>query len=325
MDVRTFRLENSSGAYVEVTNYGATLLSVVVPDKSGRMDNIILRYDRIEDYFSDRFYTGSTIGRIANRIARAQFKLNGKTYLLDKNDGKNTNHGGFTGFNSRIFDYQANDDQVIFKLLSKNGENGFPGNIFLTVSYSFSDANELRIEYSAVSDMDTPFNPTNHAYFNLNGCKTNILSHELKVFADHYLETDNEYIPTGKILPLAGSAFDFSDYRNLFPTINTYFIGNSSERLNCLASLRESSSGRILNVYSSMPGIQIYTGDFLANPFFPLNGIALEAQFYPDFLNQSHFPSCMILRGEEMKQWIVFELGIMNYELAGASVSEAMS
>jgi aldose 1-epimerase len=311
VDIQTFRLENTTGAYAEVTNYGATLLSVVVPDKSGRLENVILRYKRIEEYLSDPFYTGSTVGRIANRIARAQFELNGKTYQLDKNDGKNTNHGGFTGFNSRLFDYQANDHQVIFKYRSANGEGGFPGNLFLSVGYSFSDDNELRIEYKAVSDMETPFNPTNHAYFNLTGGRENILNHELKIHADRYLETDNEYIPTGKILPISGSTFDFRDYRKLFPAINTYFISNSEATIKHLASVREFSSGRKLDVYSSMPGIQVYTGDFLADPYRPLAGIALEAQFFPDFLNQKHFSACMLYPDTEINHCIRFRFGIL--------------
>ena len=309
VNIRTFRLENATGAYAEVTNYGATLLSVVVPDKSGRRENVILRYNRIEDYFSDKFYTGSTVGRIANRIARAQFQLNGKTYLLDKNDGNNTNHGGFTGFNSRIFDYQTNNNGLIFTYRSANGEGGFPGNLFLSVGYSFSDDNELRIEYKAVSDMETPFNPTNHAYFNLTGGRESILNHELKIYANHYLETDNEYIPVGKILPLSGSTFDFKDYQKLFPAINIYFICNSDETIKHLASIRESSSGRQMEVYSSMPGIQVYTGDFLVKPFSPLAGIALEAQFYPDFLNQKHFPSGMLYPNEEVNHCILFRFG----------------
>lgn len=309
VDIRTFRLENATGAYAEVTNYGATLLSVVVPDKLGKLENVILRYNRIEAYFTDKFYVGSTVGRMANRIARAQFELNGKRYCLDKNDGKNTNHGGFTGFNSRIFNYQQNDNKVKFQYRSKEGEGGFPGNLLFSVAYSFSENNELLVEYQAVSDKETPFNPTNHAYFNLSGAggeTETILSHELKIYAGHYLETDPEYIPTGKILPLSGSIFDFTDYRKLFPAINTYFPADSDEATGHLAAIRESSSGRKLDVYSSMPGIQVYTGDYLAEPFQPLTGIALEAQFPPDFINQNRFPSCILSPNEETNHWIRF-------------------
>jgi aldose 1-epimerase len=306
VDIRTFRLENATGAYAEVTNYGATLLSVVVPDKFGKLENVILRYNRVDAYFSDKFYVGSTVGRMANRIARAQFELNGKTYRLDKNDGKNTNHGGFTGFHSRRFDYQRTDNKLLFQYESKEGEGGFPGNLLFSVSYSFSEYNELLVEYKAVSDKETPFNPTNHAYFNLTGGRETILNHELKTNAVHYLETDKEYIPTGKILPLSGSAFDFTDYRKLFPAINTYFIGNSGETTRHLAAIREPSSGRKLDIYSSMPGIQVYTGDYLAEPFHSLAGIALEAQFHPDFMNQKHFPACILSPNKETNHWIQF-------------------
>lgn len=304
------KLQNSNGAYVEVCNYGATLVSVVVPDRQGKLDNIVLRYNQIEDYLSDKFYLGSTVGRFANRIANARFELTGKTYFLDKNDGSNTNHGGFTGFNSRIFDYQTNDNKLIFTYRSADEEGGFPGNLFLSVCYSFSDDNKLLIEYKAVSDKETPFNPTNHAYFNLGGGRENILNHELKIHAEQYLETNNEYIPTGKILPLSGSAFDFRNYKKLFPAINTYFINDSVETIKHLASVRELTSGRRVDIYSSMPGIQVYTGDFLAKPFYPLAGIALEAQFYPDFLNHKHFPSCTICPGIEIKHCILFQFGV---------------
>jgi len=308
------KLQNVHGSYVEVCNYGATLVSMNVPDRYEKLENIILHYLRIEDYFSDKFYMGSTVGRFANRIAGAQFQLNDTTYLLDKNDGNNSNHGGFSGFHSRIFDYKEEDGQIIFSYLSRDGEGGFPGNLRLIVTYSFSDDNELSIEYRVVSDRETVFNPTNHAYFNLSSGKTSILNHELKVYADCYLETNDEFLPTGKILPLAGSAFDFRDYRKIadlmslkkeiLPGYNTYFINNSNDELKHLASLREPDSGRCLEVYATMPGIQVYTGDYLSKPFYPFAGIAMEAQYYPDSPNHPHFPSCVLYPNEEARSLI---------------------
>lgn len=315
-EIVLLKLQNARGAYVELCNYGATLVSMIVPDRYGKLENIILRYHPIEGYFSDKFYMGSTVGRFANRIARAQFQLNGTTYLLDKNDGNNSNHGGFSGFHSRIFDYKKEDGQIIFSYLSRDGEGGFPGNLCLTVTYSFSDNNELSIEYRAISDQETVFNPTNHAYFNLSAGKTTILNHELKVYSDCYLETNDEFLPTGKILPLADSAFDFCDYRKIsalmplkkeiLPGYNTYFISNSNEELKHLASLREPDSGRCLEVYATMPGIQVYTGDYLSNPFYPFAGIAMEAQYYPDSPNHPHFPPCVLQPDKESRSLIKF-------------------
>ncbi len=290
-----FRLTNSSGAFIELTNYGATLVSVVVPELNKELGNIILRYDKVEDYFTDPFYIGSTIGRFANRIANARFELNGKSYLLDKNDGNNSNHGGWNGFNKKIFDYTISENQLIFTLKSKDGEGGFPGNLDFTVCYSFSENNELNIDYTIISDKETIFNPTNHAYFNLTGRKNNLPDHDLQVFADQYLEMDPEFLPTGKILPVSGTTYDFRSFRKITP-MNTYFIHPDKEKkgIRLLASLKEKNSGRQVDVYSDMPGVMIYTGDYLDGIFQPGQGICMEAQFYPDSPNHSHFRSCNI-------------------------------
>ena len=315
--MKTFHIQNTSGAYAEVTNYGASLVSLVVPDKHGTLENIILNYPKPEDYLSDKFYLGSTVGRFANRIANAQFSLDGTVFQLDKNDGNNSNHGGFSGFHSRLFDCREEDNRIVFTYLSKDGEGGFPGNLRLTVAYSFSEDNELRIEYRAICDKSTPFNPTNHAYFNLSAQRGNILNHELKVYADQYLETNDEFLPTGNILPLAGSAFDFREYtpfsqlmplkKEVLPGYNAYFISRSEDDLKHLASIKDSDSGRQLEVYSSMPGIQVYTGDYLFEPFYPFAGVALEAQFYPDAPNQKQFPSCTLLPNKEVNHVILLK------------------
>jgi len=315
-EIILLKLQNATGSYVEVCNYGASIVSIVLPDRQGKMENIILRYHRIEDYLSDKFYLGSTVGRFANRIAQAQFQLNGKSHHLDKNDGNHSNHGGFSGFHSRRFDYQEEDGKIIFSYMSCDGEGGFPGNLHFKVIYSFSDNNELSIEYQAISDQETLFNPTNHAYFNLSAGKTSILNHELKIYADRYLEMNDEFIPTGKILPIAESAFDFRDYRSfaelmpfkkeILPGYNTYFISNSDEELKRLASLRESASGRCLEIYATTPGFQLYTGDYLSEPFYPFAGLALEAQSYPDSPNHIHFPSCVLYPEKAARSMVKF-------------------
>ena len=314
-----FRIQNERGCYVEILNLGATLVSVVVPDKEGILGNIILQYDNIADYLTDSFYLGCTVGRFANRIGGAKFSLNGKSYFLDKNDGNNSNHGGFNGFNSKIFDYEIQDDKLILSCESKDGEGGFPGNIKFTVTYSFTDNNELHIEFSVISDMETIFNPTNHAYFNLSGKKGTILNHKFKVFSDSYLETNDEFIPTGKINSLSQNpAFDFRGYKEISELMplkseiiqgyNTYFVSNSNDKIKRLASLTESESGRVVDIYSSMSGVQIYTGDYLSEPFQPFAGICLEAQFYPDGINHSDFETCVLKPDEEVKHCIVYSI-----------------
>lgn len=315
-DIVLFRLSNARGSYAEVCNYGATLISLVVADATGEMNNIILNYPDIEDYFADTNYIGSTIGRFANRIANAGFELDGKTYLLDKNDGENSNHGGYKGFNSRVFSYEVKDDHLILSYLSEDGEGGFPGTLSFSVSYSFSDDNQLKIEYKAGTDKKTVFNPTCHAYFNLSGENELILSHELKVYADYYLETKDDFIPTGVMTPVKNSAFDFNEFREIqslmplknevLPGYNTYFIGNQKTTMKQLASLRERKSGITVDVFSTMPGLQIYTGDYLSKPHRPLSGICLEAQFFPDGPNKAHFETCILNAGEMVKHSIYF-------------------
>jgi aldose 1-epimerase len=303
-ELKLLRLTDASGAYVELLNLGATLVSWYVPDKEGKLENIILSYPNIEDYIANPYYLGSTIGRFANRITKSQFTLDGKTYYLDKNDGENCNHGGFNGFHSKIFEAKMQDNQVVFTYESTDGEGGFPGKLRFSVAYSFTGNNELSIEYKVVSDKTTVFNPTNHAYFNLSGKGGTICNHELKVYADNYLVTDEAWLPTGEIRPIGGNvAQDVAHHASTYKILqgfNTYFIGNT----NHLATL--SCGDRHLEVYSSMPGIQVYTGDYLSAPFASCAGIALEAQGYPDAVNHSHFPSCRIEAGEEKVYGIQF-------------------
>lgn len=320
--LETYKLQNKDGAYIEVANYGATLVSVVVPDKDGKLENVVLSYEDINDYLTDQFYLGSTIGRVANRISNAQFMLDGRVYLLNKNDGLNSNHGGYTGFNKQYFSVEEKDDKLIFKYLSKDGEGGFPGNLQLMVTYSFSEYNVLTIEYNAVSDMRTVFNPTNHSYFNLASEKNNVLSHELKIYGEEYLESNKEFLPTGRIRSMDETGFDFRDFKRLgeimlkkeeeIPGYNTYFISNSDEEIKLLASLKDEQSGRQVDVYSDMPGVQVYTGDYLSAPFKPHSGIAIEAQIFPDAPNHPNFPTCVIDANKEVKHLIKYKFTVIS-------------
>lgn len=318
-----FRLTNSSDAYVEILNYGATIVAVVVPDKNGKLDNVVLHYDNPTDYFSDPFYLGATIGRVANRISDAKFTLEGCTYHLDKNDGNNSNHGGYTGFNQKIFDYQIKESSILLSTKSDNGEGGFPGNLEFSVEYSFSDENELHIQYTACSDKATPINFTNHSYFNLSGQGNTILNDRLKVNTQEYMESNNHFLPTGKICPVKNTAFDFRNYKEIGRMLplksdnlkgyNAFFVKNISHNQDePLASLLNTDSGRTIELYTSMPGILIYTGDFLSGKFKPFEGICLEAQYHPDAVNQPHFEQNILQPSQTKTDTITYRFGCVE-------------
>lgn len=318
--MHVYRLRNNRGAYVEVADYGATLVSFVIPGRDGMSVNLILSCENREDYLTDTFYLGSTVGRYANRISNARFSLNGVTHLLDKNDGNNSNHGGFNGFHTKLFGAEEKAGKLVLSCQSPDGEGGFPGNLSFSVTYALSDDNTLEIEYRAVSDRETVFNPTSHAYFNLSGHKKEILDHELKVFADRYLETDHEFIPTGRILPVKNSAFDFREYKTIAAMMslkkeplkgyNTCFSCHPGGELKQMASLRDPSSGNRVTVSSTMPGIQVYTGDYLSGKHRPFTGIALEAQFFPDAPNHPEFKNCILKPGIHAIHKITFEAAV---------------
>lgn len=304
------RIVNSSGSYVELTNYGASIVSIVVPNKKEELGNVILSYNKLEDYFTDSYYIGATVGRFANRISNAKFSLNDQTYFLDKNDGDNSNHGGFHGFNTQVYSYRLGENEVTFILNSEDGAGGFPGNLSLEVTYRLaSDCDTLSIEYKAVADQYTPVNFTNHSYFNLADTKQNIGEHHLKVNCDNHLEMDNNFLPTGKLLKVKNSAFDFVKpvsiegnsklKKDNLLGYNAYYIApDDLPKGSPLATLYEKDSGRVLEVSTSMSGIQLYTGDFLDNAFLPFEGVCLEAQYYPDGVNHSHFKSCVLTPNE---------------------------
>ncbi|MDR1601396.1 MAG: galactose mutarotase [Tannerella sp.] len=317
------RMTSGSGAYMEVINYGATIVSIFVPDKNGVLDNVVLKYEDFSQYMWNKALLGATVGRVANRIAGAHFTLNGITYNLDKNDGKNSIHGGFNGFHTKIFNYQTDGESLILSATSDDGEGGFPGRLDFEVKYSFSDDNVLSVEYTASSDKITPVNFTNHSYFNLSGRKTVITDDELKVNATRYAESGNEFLPTGKILPLAETAFAFREYTRISDRMamksdnlkgyNAYFFKDANHDKNMpLASFRNIASGRVMDTYTSMSGILIYTGDFLSETFSPFEGICFEAQYPPDAVNHPHFCQNILYPGETKKDTVTYHFYIIQ-------------
>ncbi|MBD1363215.1 galactose mutarotase [Mucilaginibacter sp. ZT4R22] len=326
--VYLFRLQNATGAYVELTNYGATVVSVVVADKDGGFDNVVLGYPALNDYVNDTCYLGATIGRFANRIGGAEFTLDGTAYQLHANDGPNTNHGGNAAFNTRVFDYELHDDSLSFTLHSEDGDGGFPGNLQLTVTYRFTDENELSIDFKAQTDKKTVANFTNHAYFNLSAKGEGVFGHAVKVYADNMLEVDESYIPNGQIKPAGKHAFNGESLESkmmigdqvtaLFN--DCYVLTDAAKVLKPAAELIEKTSGRTLKVYTTYPSVMVYTGDYLngeaegnfKRPYKPFDGLCLECQYYPDSPNHPDFPSAELHPGEEYHEIIVYKFGTVN-------------
>ncbi len=325
--VYLFRLRNSSGAFIELTNYGATIVSIVVPDKHGVLGNVVLGFPALEGYVNDQCYIGSTIGRYANRIKDAQFALDEVIYYLDKNDNVNSIHGGLSGFHSRVFDFVINSDSVSFTLVSKDFEGGYPGNVQFNVTYTWSDDNALVIRYKAVSDKRTVLNFTNHAYFNLAPEQGNILGHELTIYAREMLAMGSDHIPTGLIVPVTDKLFHghvISDKvtftGNTTKGLNIYYILERQEenKLNHACRMVAPASGRVLEIFTTYPGVQFYTGDFLggnslSNSFKflnPFDGLCLECQHYPDAPNHPNFPSTIVNAGQVYDENIIFKFDI---------------
>lgn len=314
-DVFLFRLQNSAGAFVEITNYGATLVSVNVPDKNAVLGNVIIGFPALQGYLDDDCYIGSTIGRYANRISKAGFSLNGTDYQLEANDGVNSNHSASSGFNSKVFGFEINDDELVLVYHSNDGEGGYPGNLNLRVIYKWTEGNELSINYKAVSDQDTFANFTNHAYFNLSNGDATIVNHQLDISANTVVAAGDDYIPTGEIAPADEIVLDIDK------GINSYYILDE-DKLNAngyAAQLSEPESGRKLNVTTSYPGVFLYTGDYLnskhlnlANRYCqPFEGLCLECQLYPDAMNRPEFPSALLPKHHVYNEYINFKFGLI--------------
>jgi len=329
-EVYLFTLKNEDGSYVALTNYGATIAAIAVPGKNGELVNTILGFDNLEAYVNDRCYIGSTIGRVANRIANAGFSLGDNHYGLDRNDGDHSNHGGHAGFNTQVFDFEVLADAVLFKLYSKAGSGGYPGNLQLAVKYSWTNAHQLHIDYHAEVDKLTIANFTNHAYFNLSGGKTDILQHILAVPADKVLEANEQYIPTGNIIDPGDRVLNGVQVQDKLFTgngkpqgINQYYIIKAQadvDRKRLAASLTCDQSGLLLNVYTTYPGLMVYTGDFLESnyqglafkKYKPFDGICLECQFYPDAVHHQHFTKIELDPADHYHEQIIYKFKTLS-------------
>lgn len=317
-----YTLQNRNGMKAEVTNYGGILVSLYVPDSKGKLDDVVLGCENLDDTMKMSPFFGAIIGRHANRIENAEFELNGRVYKVLKNDGNNHLHGGAKGFDKVLWEVVEKTENTI-KLFyhSADGEEGYPGNLDVTVTYTLSDDNAIILDYLARSDKDTVINLTNHSYFNLSGhASGDVVNHELKIYADKFTVNNEECIPTGEILPVAGTVMDFTDFRPLKPGLmsqdphiqcgqgydHNFVINQSGKSPWLCAEVYDPASGRRMQVYTTKPGVQLYSGNHLKNGIIGKGGVryrkwsgfCLETQFFPNAMKHKHFPSPILKAGE---------------------------
>lgn len=329
-DVYAFTMSNANGMSAKVINYGAILVSLMVPDKNGNVDDVVLGFDSLEKYFDNGSFFGATIGPSANRIGGACFEIDGKTYHIDDNDGGNNLHSHREeGYHKRVWDAEEGINSVKFTLEGKDGEMGFPGNKRVSVTYSLSDDNELKLSYHVSSDQNTIVNMTNHTYFNLAGHKAGkIEDHLLQLNASHYTPTFAGSIPTGEIAPVAGTPFDFTTEKPIGQDINAdseqlkigqgfdhnFVIDDADGTVREIAEAEDPVSGRKMKVFSSLPGVQFYAGNCIAEEtgkentvYGPRKGFCLETQYYPDTIHHSNFPSAVFGPGKDYESVTIYQ------------------
>ncbi|HZZ18478.1 MAG TPA: aldose epimerase family protein [Opitutaceae bacterium] len=319
--VDLYVLTSSSGMVAKVMTYGATLQELDTPDRNGNMDDVVLGFPSIEGYLKKEPYFGATVGRVGNRIAKGRFTLDGKTYQLAQNDGPNHLHGGIKGFDKVVWTAEVvhgATPAVKFTYLSRDGEEGYPGNLTASVTYSITNGNELRLDYSVTTDKATPVNVTNHSYFNLGGAeKGGILGHQLMLNADRYTPVDATLIPTGELKSVEGTPMDFRKWTAIGARLkdvggnpvgydHNYVINGGGGKLSLVGAVYEPNSGRAMEVSSTEPGVQFYSGNFLDGTLTGKKqvvykqywGLALETQHFPDSVNHPNFPSYVLRPGD---------------------------
>jgi aldose 1-epimerase len=323
--VNLYTLTNAHGLTAKVTNYGTIITELHVPDRQGKPGDVVLGFDNLAQYLTGHPCFGCTCGRVANRIAKGKFSLDGKQYSLAINNGPNHLHGGLKGFDKALWQAEPmTGASVKFSYASPDGEEGYPGRLVATVQMTLNDANELRIDYAASADKPTPVNLTNHSYFNLRGAG-DVLGHELFLAADHYTPTDATLIPTGEIAPVRGTPMDFTSPAPIGARFSALrgepvgydhnFVLNSGGKGMALAArVYEPATGRVLEVETTEPGVQLYTANFLdgsltgkrGTVYRQHAGFCLETQHFPDSVNQPNFPSTILRPGQTYRQSTIF-------------------
>ncbi|XP_010524327.1 PREDICTED: aldose 1-epimerase isoform X2 [Tarenaya hassleriana] len=332
-DAGTYELKKGNMT-VKFTNWGASIMSLILPDKHGKMGDIVLGYDSVKDYMNDTVYFGATVGRVANRIGKARFKLNGKTYKTVANEGKNTLHGGKRGFGDVVWSvtkrrFDGNTPFIVFTYTSPDGDQGFPGELRVKVTYKLVGTNELRVEMEAKpKDKATPVNLAHHTYWNLGGHDSgDILSEQIRILGSRYTPVDGQLIPTGKTLPVQGTPFDFLHLHPIKDKIKKLNKGydinicleGKAKRIRKVVELVDKRSGRKMELSANQPGLQFYTGGQLKNVkgkngavYKAYAGLCLETQGYPDSVNYKNFPSQIVQPGKTYKHVMHFKFSIVS-------------
>ncbi len=324
--VDLYTLTNATGVVAKITNYGTIVSELHVPDRQGNLADVVLGFDNLGQYLKGHPYFGCTVGRVANRIARGRFTLDGKVYQLAVNNGPNHLHGGIKGFDKAVWTAKPRGQTAIeFRYTSADGEESYPGKLDVTVVMTLTRANELRIDYTAVTDKTTPVNLTNHSYFNLYG-EGDVLGHELMLAADHYTPSDADLIPTGEIKSVKGTPLDFTSPAPIGSTISkltnqesgydhNFVINGGGKGLALAARVREPRTGRVMEVHTTQPGVQLYTANYLDGSLTGKRGLVyrrqaafcLETQHFPDSVNKPNFPSTILRPGETYQQTTVYK------------------
>jgi aldose 1-epimerase len=333
--VDEYTLTNGNGMTIKVINYGGIVTELHVPDKNGKVADVCLGCSNLEEYIEGHPFFGAIAGRVANRIAKGKFTLDGKEYILATNNGPNHLHGGKVGFDKRVWKVEPADlgdrnaKGVVLQYMSKDGEEGYPGNLEVKITYILTDKNEWQIQYEATTDKATPINLTQHCYFNLAGHDSGtILDHILQINGDKYTPTDDTLIPTGKIEPVKGTPFDFTTPTPIGKRIREIkadpqgydlnYVLKESKNLRTAATVTDPKSGRTMTVSTTQPGVQLYTGNFLDGKqkgkggvkYKQYAGFCLETQHYPDSINHPNFPSVVLKPGETYRQTTVYAFGV---------------
>ncbi|HEX8302788.1 aldose epimerase family protein [Sphingomonas sp.] len=332
----TVTLTNANGVSATILAIGATLQALRVPDRHGMLDDVVLGHDTPEEYLASRNFFGSTVGRYANRIAEGRFTLDRRGYALTTNDGANHLHGGTAGLDQRVWEVRsATSSSVTLSCRSPDGEDGYPGALEITATYTLSDANELTIDYQATTDAPTIVNITNHAYFNLAGADRDAMGHRLTIHASHYTPVDETLIPTGALDSVADTPFDFREGAAIGARVrdardpqirvglgydHNYVLDGEAGTLRPAARLEDPVSGRVMEMLVTAPGLQFYSGNFLdgkvigkrGRAYRQGDGIALEPQLFPDSPNRPEFPSARLDPGEVYRNTIVLRFSVSD-------------
>jgi aldose 1-epimerase len=331
--VDLYTLRNAKGAEARIMNYGGIVTSLKVPDRKGNLGDVVLGYDHLDGYLTNNPYFGSLVGRYGNRIAKGKFTLHGKEYTLATNNGPNHLHGGIKGFDKVVWTarpFQSPRGPALeLRYLSKDGEEGYPGNLWVTAIYTWTDDNTLHLDYTATTDQSTILNLTHHSYFNLAGSGAgDILNHEVMLAADTFTPVDSTLIPTGELRPVEGTPFDFRKSTPIGARINNddqqlkfgngydhnWVMTKPAGQLGLMARVYEPTSGRVLEVSSTEPGLQFYSGNFLdgsivgkgGQAYQFRHGFCMEPQHYPDSPNQTNFPPVVLTSGQVYRNTIVY-------------------